>query len=154
QIISPGSNVVGAYDPADGKEIWKVRYTGYSVIPRPVFAHGMVYLSSGYDSPTFHAIAADGKGDVTDTHVKWTLRKGAPHTPSALVVGDELYLVSDNGLASCVDAKTGNVHWQKRIGGRAFSASPLYAGGHVYFQSEDGIGTVVKASKTFEQVAR
>jgi outer membrane protein assembly factor BamB len=154
QIISAGSDMVGAYDPATGDEIWKVRYDGYSVVPRPVYGHGMVFLSTGYDSPEMLAIAADGKGDVTDTHVKWRLDRGVPKTPSPLLVGDELYLVSDDGLGSCLDAKSGKVHWQRRVPGRAFSASPIHAGGNIYLLSEEGVGTVLKASKTFEQVAR
>jgi outer membrane protein assembly factor BamB len=153
QIISPGSHAVMAYDPADGKEIWRVNYEGYSVIPRPVFGHGMVFLSTGYDFPTFLAIRVGGSGDVTASHIAWSITKGAPHTPSPLLVKDELYLVSDGGLASCFDAKSGKVHWQKRISG-AFSASPLFAGGKIYFQSEDGVTTVVKAGKTFEQLAQ
>lgn len=154
QVVSPGPGAVIAYNPKDGKELWRVRYgEGYSVIPRPVFGHGLVFLSSGYDTPTFYAIRPDGKGDVTDSHVAWTLKKGAPHTPSALLVGDELYLVSDGGIASCVDAKTGKVHWQERLAG-GYSSSPLYADGKVYFQNEEGTGFVVKAEKTFEQLAK
>ncbi len=154
QIISPGSGMVGAYDPADGKEIWKVRYSGYSVIPRPVFGHGMVFVSSAFDSPVLMGIQVDGKGDVTDTHVKWKLRKGAPNTPSPLLVGAELYVVADNGVATCVDARKGTVHWQKRLPGAGHSASPLYANGHVYFQSEDGVGSVIKAGTKYELVSR
>jgi outer membrane protein assembly factor BamB len=154
QIISPASDMVGAYDPATGAELWKLRYTGYSVIPRPVFGHGMVFLSTSYDSASVLAIKADGKGDVTDTHLVWSLKKGAPHTPSMLLVGDELFMASDAGLGTCVDAKTGKVHWQKRLGGNAFSASPIYADGKVWFLSEDGVGTVVKAGKTYEPIAR
>lgn len=154
QIVSPGPGIVAAYDPADGKEIWRVNYgEGYSVIPRPVFGHGMVYLSSGYDSPVLYAIKVDGTGDVTTSHVAWTLKKGAPHTPSPLLVGDELYVVSDGGLASCLDATTGKIHWQDRIGGQ-HSASPMFAGGKVYFQDEAGVGTVIKAGKTFELISR
>ncbi len=153
QIVSPGSNVVCAYEAATGKEIWRVRYDGYSVIPRPVYGHGLVFLSSGYDSPTVLAIRPDGTGDLTETNVAWTLKKGAPHTPSPLLVGDELYLVSDGGIATCVDARTGTEHWQKRLGG-AFSASPLYADGKIYFQSEDGTTTVVAAGTTFKQLGR
>lgn len=153
QIISPGAGAVCAYDPKTGNEIWRVRYAeGYSVIPRPVFGHGLLFLSSGYNSPVIYAIRPDGKGDVTDTHVAWKLLKGAPHTPSLLLVGDELYAVSDNGLASCIDAKTGKPHWQERVEG-GYSASPLYADGKVYFQNEAGLGTVVKASKQFEKLA-
>jgi len=114
----------------------------------------MIFLSTGYDTPELLAIAVDGKGDVTKTHVKWRLDEGAPKTPSPLLVGDELYLVSDAGLGSCVEAKTGKVLWQRRIPGNGFSASPVAAGGHVYFLSEDGVATVLRAGKAFEQVGR
>ena len=83
----------------------------------------------------------------------WTTRKNAPHTPSPLLAGDELYIVADNGMASCLDAQTGQVHWQQRLGGN-YSASPLLAGGKIYFQSEDGTATVIKAGKQFEQLAK
>jgi outer membrane protein assembly factor BamB len=130
-----------------------VRYNGYSVIPRPVYGHGLVFIVTGYDASTVMAIRADGNGDVTGTHVAWTIRKNAPHTPSLLLLGDELYLVSDGGMASCVDAKTGKVHWQEPLE-RHYSASPLAADGKIYFQSEEGVGTVIKAGKQFEVVAR
>jgi len=127
-----------------------VSYTGYSVIPRPVFGHGLVYLSTGFDPPaTLLAIRPDGTGDVTKTHVAWSVRKAAPLTPSPLLDGDELYTVSDNGFASCLDAKTGNVHWSERLGGQ-YSASPILANGRLYFQSEAGKTTVVKAGTKFE----
>ena len=71
------------------------------------------------------AIRPDGKGDVTDTNVVWKLDKGSPLTPSMLLIGDELYMVSDQGIVSCVDAKSGTVHWQERVA-RPTSASPLY----------------------------
>src|SRR5262249_47523759 len=75
QVVSRGSNAVIAYAPATGDEIWRVRYEGYSVIPRPVFGHGLVFVSSSFDSPTFLAIRPDGKGDVTNTKVEWTTKK-------------------------------------------------------------------------------
>jgi outer membrane protein assembly factor BamB len=153
QVVSAGSNEVSGLDPKTGKEIWTVRYDGYSVIPRPVFGHGLVFLSTGYNSPSLLAIKPDGTGDVTETHVAWKTRKAAPHTPSPLLVGDELYMVSDGGIASCLDAKTGKVHWTERLGG-AFSASPISADGRVYFQSEDGVGTVIQAGTTFKRLAK
>lgn len=153
QVISPGSNVVMALDPKTGQEIWRVRYEGYSVVPRPVFGHGLVYLSSGYDSPVFYAIKPDGKGDVTTTHVAWTAKKGIPRNASPLLVGDALYLASDDGLLTCLDAKTGQERWNERVG-KAFSASPLHAGGLIYLIAEDGTATVVKPGATFDAVAR
>jgi outer membrane protein assembly factor BamB len=153
QLITPGSGVVCALDPKTGAELWRCRYgEGYSVIPKPVFGHGMIFVSSGYDKPVLHAIRADGKGDVTDTHIAWKLEKGAPHTPSPLLVGNELYVVSDAGIASCLDAKTGQVHWSERVGGN-YSASPLLADGKIYLQNETGTGVVLKPGKTFEKLA-
>jgi outer membrane protein assembly factor BamB len=154
QIISPSSDMVGAYDPATGKETWYARYKGYSVIPRPVYGHGLVFVVTGFDAPGMIAVRPGGKGDVTDTHIKWSIQKGAPHTPAVLLLSDELYMVSDGGIASCLDALTGEVHWSKRLPGKGYSASPIAAGGKIYFLSEDGVGTVVKASKTFEQIAK
>lgn len=155
QIISPGSGFVGAYNPKDGAELWRVRYgEGYSVITRPIYAHGLLFVSSSYDRPILYAIKPSGaKGDATDTHVAWTHAKGVPNAPSPLVVGDELYFVSDGGIATCLDARTGNVHWNERLGG-GYSASPVYADGRLYFQSEEGVGTVLKAGRTFEILSK
>jgi len=153
QVVLPGAGGVAAYDPSTGNEIWKVHYSGYSVVPRPAFAHGLVFVSTGFDSPSLLAIRVDGQGDVTRSHVAWTIKNGAPRNASPLVVGDELYMVADSGLASCLDAKSGKVHWQERLAG-AYSASPLFANDMVYFLSEQGLTTVVKAAKQFEIVAR
>ncbi len=155
QIISPGAGFVGAYDVKDGRELWRVGYgEGYSVVPRPVFAHGLIFVSSSFDAAVLYALKPDGaSGDATSTNVAWSARKGAPHSASMLVVGDELYFVSDAGIATCADARTGAVHWSERLGG-GFSASPVAAEGRIYFQNEAGIGFVVKAGKTFELLAK
>ena len=154
QVISPTSGAVMAYDPKDGKELWRVRYPeGYSVVPRPVFGHGLVYVSTAFDQPLVYAIRPDGKGDVTDTHVAWTIPKGGPKTPSPLLVGDELYFISDGGIMTCADAKSGKVHWQERVGGN-FSASPVHASGRIYVHSEEGVTSVLKAGTAFEVLAK
>ena len=153
QVIAPASDVVMALDPKTGAEIWRVRYMGYSVVPKPVFANGLIVLSTGYDSPVLYAIRPDGKGDVTETHVAWKAKKGAPHNPSPLVVGDAVYLISDGGVLTCLDLQSGKERWNERIGG-AFSASPLYAGGLIYLLSEDGTATVVRPGSSFESVAK
>jgi outer membrane protein assembly factor BamB len=152
QVVIPGSGVVNAIDPATGRQIWRVDYDGYSVIPKPIFGHGLVFMSTGYDSPTVVAIRPDGKGDVTDTHVQWTLERGAPHTPSLLLVGDELYMVSDRGIVTCVDARTGRQHWQERIGNN-YSASLVHADGKIFVQSEEGPAVVLKPGKRYEKLA-
>jgi outer membrane protein assembly factor BamB len=154
QAVCPGSEAVFAYDPQNGREIWRVRYgDGYSVVPRPVFAQGLVYVCTGYDAPQLLAIDPRGKGDVTNTHVRWSTDEAAPHNPSPLVVGGELYTVSDRGVARCVDARTGAERWQSRLGGN-FSASPTYADGRIYFQNETGTAIVVKAGTEFEELGR
>ena len=107
--LRKGSNVVAAYDPKTGEEIWRVRYDGYSVVPRPVFGDGLLYVDTGFDSPKLLAVRPDGKGDVTDTHVAWTVTKNAPNSPSPLLLGDELYMISDRGVVTCLDAKTGAI---------------------------------------------
>jgi len=110
-------------------------------------------VCTGYDRPGLLAIRPDGKGDVTETHVVWRTARGVPLNPSPLLLGAELYLVSDLGVASCLDAMTGQLHWQERLGG-GYSASPIAGDGKLYFQGEDGTGVVVKAGKQFERLAR
>lgn len=150
-VVIPGAESVAALDPRTGDEQWLVRYTGYSVIPRPLFGHGLLFFSTGYDSPVVMALRPDGTGDVTDTHVAWENKRGAPHTPSLLLVGDELYTISDGGVITCVTAKTGEQLWQERVGGK-FSASPIYADGKIYVLSEDGKTLVFRPGRKFEKV--
>lgn len=153
QVISPGAFRAIAYEPRTGKELWQVSYgDGFSNVPRPVYGHGLVYICTGFMQPALLAVRLDGRGDVTKSHVAWTLKRGVSLTPSPLMVGDELYLVSDNGIASCVDAQTGNVHWQTRLGGN-HSASPLYADGRIYFLSEEGESVVIAPGKQFKTLA-
>lgn len=152
QVVSIGAFRVGAYDPATGKEIWRASYAdGFSNVPRPVFGHGLVYVATGFQEPSLIAIRPDGTGDVTKTHIVWQLRRGAPLTPSPILVGDELYVVNDLGILSCVDAKGGNVIWQQRLSG-SFSASPIFADGRLYFSSENGTTTVLAPGREFRRV--
>jgi outer membrane protein assembly factor BamB len=153
QLISAGSGVVMSLDAKSGKEIWRATYgSGYSVVPRPVYANGLVYVCTGYNTPTLVAIKPDGKGDVTGTHVAWTVKKNVPHNPSPLVVGDAVYMVSDAGLLSCLDAKTGAERWNERVE-KAYSSSPIYAGGLIYILSEDGSTTVFKPGDAYDPIA-
>lgn len=154
QLVSAGSGVVMALDPITGKEFWRVTYgAGYSVVPKPVFANGLVYVCTGYNTANLVAIKPDGAGDVTKTHVAFTVKKGVPHNPSPLVIEDALYLISDKGILSCLDATTGAERWSERVGGD-FSASPLYAGGLVYLLDEADTTTVFKPGAAYDEVAR
>lgn len=148
QVISPGSNGVSALDPRTGKELWRCNYDGYSVIPKPLMGHGHLYIGTGYDNATLMAIKPGKTGEVSATNVSWVIQKRAPHTPSFLLIGDELYFVSDSGMATCVDARSGDIHWQERSGGRAFSASPVFADNRIYLQDEHGVGLVIAADKS------
>lgn len=153
QIVSVGAFNAVAYDPATGKEIWRVAYPdGFSNVPRPVYGAGLVFITTGFQQPSIVAVRPDGKGDVTRTHVAWTLSRGAPLTPSPILAGDELYVVTDNGIASCIDAPTGAVRWQQRLG-NSFSASPVLADGRLYFLDEDGRTTVIAPGTTFKVLA-
>lgn len=152
QIISPASGFVASYDPKDGKELWRARYGGWSVIAKPVFLDDLTFISTGYEAPTVIAVRMDGTGDVTDSHIAWTLRRGAPNTPSFLILGQELYLLADNGVLSCVDAKTGTAHYQERACGQS-SASPVFADGRIYLLDEQGLGVVVAPGKEFKKLA-
>lgn len=153
RLISPASGAVMAYNPDDGAEIWRVDYgEGYSVVPRPVAGNDMIYLATGFNRPSVYAIKQGGEGDVTGTHLAWDTSRGAPNTPSMLLVGRELYFVSDGGVASCVDALTGETHWNERLGG-GHSASPIHASGRVYFTNEEGVTRVLKAGTSFEVLA-
>lgn len=154
QLISPGGEWVQAYDPANGAEQWRFRWPGgYSVVPRPVVGHGMVFVSSSYNNATLYAIKLGGTGDVTESHLVWKIARGAPHNPSTLLVGNELYVVSDRGIASCIDAVSGNVYWQERLGGN-YSASPLYADGRIYLLDEEGVCHVIAPKQQFERLAQ
>ena len=153
QLVSVGAHQTAAYDPANGKEIWRVGYgEGFSNVPRPVFGHGLVFITTGFQQPALLAVRPDGTGDVTRSHVSWTLQRAAPLTPSPVLFGDELYIVNDAGIASCLDARTGKVYWVQRLSG-TFSASPVVADGRIYFLNEDGVTTVIAPGQTFRLVA-
>lgn len=149
QIMAPGPDHFAAYDFETGAEIWQVRAPGWSVVPQPTVTHGLVIYNHDFDNPELMAVKLGGQGDVTQSHVAWRLKRGAPSTPTPLVVGDELYCVSDNGIASCIDVASGQVHWSKRLGGN-YSASPVFANGHILFLSEDGVATWVEVGRDFE----
>lgn len=152
QLISPGAKAAFAYDPATGEELWTVRYGEHSSASRTLYGHGLVFLNTGYSQPKLLAIDPTGSGDVTETHVRWRLSRAVPKKPSPVLVGENLYLVSDSGIASCVRARTGEQVWQGRIEGQ-YSASLIHAGGHVYAFSQGGRAVVFAPGDALEVVA-
>jgi outer membrane protein assembly factor BamB len=153
EMISLGAKAAYSYDPLTGKELWRVEERGqHSASTRPVLGHGMIYFPTGFAVGQLFAVRTGGNGLITDTHVAWKVKRGVPNKPSILLVGDLIFMIGDAGIAGCVDAKTGELVWQQRIGGE-YSASPVYADGKLWFFSEDGKTTVVKPGRVFEQVA-
>ncbi len=154
QVISIGGYRAAAYDPLTGMEIWRVGYPeGYSNVPRPVYGHGLVYIATGLQRPNLLAVRPNGTGDVTGTHIAWKLERSVPVTSSPVIVGDEIYIVSDLGIATSLDARTGKIHWQERLGGN-YSASPVFADGRIYFLNETGLATIITPGKKFTPVMR
>ena len=155
QVVSPGACWLVSYDPENGQEIWRVNYgDGYSVVPRPLFQNGLLYVCTGFGKETSTlAIRPTGEGDITAQQVQWKVSRAMPTTPSLLLVGAQLYAVTDQGVASCLDAQTGEVHWTKRLGGN-FSASPLYGDGKAYFLSEEGQTTVIEPGTEYVELAK
>ncbi len=153
QVICLAAHWIIAYEPTTGKEIWKCKHgQGFSIVPRPVCDGHTVYFSTGYGKPNMLAVRIDGTGDVTDTHVEWTVKKGIPAKPSPILLDGLIYVIDDTGVASCIEAASGEVVWKERIGGN-YSASPVLAGGHLYFGSQDGKVTVIKPGRDYQLIA-
>ena len=152
QLVSMGAYRVSGYEAGTGKEIWWVDIPGFSNVPRPVFANGLVYISTGFGKPELWAIRPDGYGDVTKTHVAWKALRQVPAKPSPLAVGEHLYMLADNGIISCLDGKTGREIWSERIPG-AYSASPLFANGRIYCFNEQGQTVVLRSGPKPEIIA-
>jgi outer membrane protein assembly factor BamB len=156
QLVLSGSKCVASYDPDTGKQIWIVDGPTEQFVASLVRQDDVVFLTAGF--PTYHlmAIRADGTGDVTKTHVVWhdpTTKTGAAYVPSPIVHGDQLYVVSDEGWLNCVDARSGKRLWKERLG-RHHSASPVSAGGYLYFVDDNGETWVVKPGDRLNVIGR
>ena len=154
QLVSPAAEVTISYDPKTGDELWRVRHEGWgwNVACRPIFAHNLVYFTTGVEKLLL-AVDPSGRGDVTDSHIVWSNRKGAPEIPSPLIVDDLMFMVNEGGVVSCVEAKNGNLVWKGRVGGNHW-ASPLYAGGNIYFFSMEGRVSVISVGRAFKLLAQ
>ncbi|MDP7014316.1 MAG: PQQ-binding-like beta-propeller repeat protein [Pirellulaceae bacterium] len=154
QIISGAGDTVQGFDPVSGERIWSIYSQGEGVTPSIVVGDGLVFSCSGFEAPTIRVIRADGKGDVTRSHMAWEQTKGVPSLASMLYVKPHLYSVSDKGVVTCFRAATGEIVWQDRIGGK-HSSSPIYAAGKIYFLTEaEGETTVIAAGPSLKILAR
>ena len=147
-VVSQGSGMVGGYRPKDGRLLWWVDYgEGFSLVPRPVYDDGKVYVATGFMKPNLLAIRLKGaKGDVTKSHVEWSANKDVPKTPSFVLSGDEIYMADDTGRLSCLDRKTGERLWRDTYK-RKISASLTLVGDKLYAFSEEGQGFVHQVSR-------
>jgi outer membrane protein assembly factor BamB len=153
QIISPGADLVNALEPTTGKEIWHARFEGYSIVPKPVYGSGLVFISSSFDSPEVLAIDPTGTGDVTDTHVKWIETKYAPKTPSMIHADGLLYLVADSGAVACREAQSGALVWESKRTLKDCSASPILCDNKLYVLDEHGTCAVYATGREEKIIA-
>ncbi len=155
-LISVGSKATYCYDPATGRELWRVEeHKHHSGSVRPVVGHGLVYTATGLAKGELWAVKLGGEGNVTGSHVAWKATRNVPNRPSPVLVGDLLFMVNqDGGIVTCLDAKTGEQLWSERLPGLGnHSASPTYADGRLYFFNENGHGLVLEAGRQFKVLA-
>ena len=158
EVVTSGTKFYRGYDPLTGKELWRLA-TGVDVkIPTPVVANGMFYLGGGsaHDKLSFYAVRAGAKGELSAKEgLAWESTAIKPHVVTPIVYGDYLYTVTDSGVLTQFNAKTGEAGFRGRLGrGNAFNASPVAADGRIYFASEDGDVFVIKTGDKFELLAR
>ena len=158
QVIITATKASRAYDLQTGKVVWTCKGMTVNAIPSPSHVDGIAYLMRGFRGYSLQAIKLAGaKGDITDSdQILWSHRRGTSYVPSALIYDDYMYFVRDNnGVLSCLDRKTGEIHYEgQRLGGiRRIYCSPVGAGGHVYVTARGGTTKVIKIGATFEEVA-
>ncbi len=153
QLLLSGAERITAYDPADGKELWFCRWSALRSANSVVCGADCVYASTTWPKAEVVCVRANGKGDVTESHVVWRQKQGATDVPAPLYHEGRLYLVNDRGIATCLDGATGQLVWEQRLGG-AFSASPVLAGDRILATDEDGTTHVFKAGPRFEAMAK
>jgi hypothetical protein len=150
-LISTGADQVIAYEPATGRQHWRLRYEGFSNVPRPICDRDLLYICTGYMRPQLWAVRL-GSRLVTAETVLWRVTRQVPANSSPILVGQRLYMVSDQGVLTCLDAQNGREIWKSRLAGN-FSASPLLADGRLYFASEEGAVFVCEPADSFKLLA-
>jgi len=150
------------YDPMTGKELWRFRGSSKNTTPTPFVADGLIFIASGYRIRPVFAIRPGAIGDISlpegsssSRQIAWSAAKKGPYMATPIVHRGYLYSCGYSGVLSCLRAASGEPMYQVRIGGRAatYSASPVAAGGHVYFTNEEGKTYVIKASADYELVS-
>ena len=154
ELIVMGGNQLDAYDPATGKPLWWLPgLEGGRTITGPTLAGGMVFTTVGMRGP-LHAVELGGTGRLSDQDaIRWRASQSTPDTCCPVVWNDLLLTVSDNGIAVCRDAGTGELYWQERLAGGDYKSSPLAAEGRFYCVDRSGVTTVLAASKKFQKLA-
>lgn len=156
QMVLSGSKCVASYDPASGKQHWIIDGPTEQFVASPAFAEGLFFITGGYPQHHFLGIRPDGTGNVTKTHVAWhddSDFKAVSYVPSPIAHGPYFFVVSDVGIASCLDAKTGKVRWREQLG-RHHWPSPVSAEDHLYFLDDDGNTFVLRAGPSFDLIAK
>ena len=145
-LLSSGAKCHYAYDPVTGRELWRLEERAqHSASARPLVWDGKVFFQSGFKGQIL-AVRLGGAGVLEESQLAWRVKKSVPSKPSMLLRDGALFMVDDSGIASCVDATTGEVRWSHRIGGN-FSASPVYADGRIYVCNEEGKVTTFSPDK-------
>lgn len=152
QLVCPSAMETIVYEPATGKEIWRVRHGGMNASARPIFQYGLVYISGGIGETSLVAVLPPGSGEITEPRIVWSTGKLVPQHASQVVDAGALYMVSDNGAASCLSARSGELFWTKRLAGD-FWASPVCADGRLYFPNKAGKVFVLKTGPDFQLLA-
>ena len=147
ELVTSGPNKIISYDPATGRELWRAPGVISNPIPSPVTGQGLVFVTAGSDAKRAFAIRLGGSGDLEGTtNVVWSYEKGTAYVPSPILYNEYLYLITDAGAITCLEAATGKVIYQTRIPMAAsFTASPVAFEGKIMFVSEDGDSFILKA---------
>ncbi|MEK6281385.1 MAG: PQQ-binding-like beta-propeller repeat protein [Acidobacteriota bacterium] len=163
ELITNGSKAIRGYDPATGKELWRLTPNSEVTTPTPFVAHDLIFVTSGYAPiQPIYAIRPGATGDISlaegkesNTFIAWSKKRGGPYMPTPVVYGDHLYTCSNQGVLTAYNAHTGERIYQERLGGKggAFTASPVASDGKIYLSSEDGDIFVVKAGPKYELLA-
>ena len=151
-MLSAGTKAAYGYDPATGRELWKISDTEFSPATRPLFDNGLAIFATGNGKAQLVAVRPDGHGDLPESAVVWRSTRAVPNRTSGTLDDGLLFTVNEGGIASCTQTADGAGIWRERIGGE-YSASVLYGDGRIYCFSQEGKITVLKAARTFESLA-